>query len=55
MYSGLNFILSSNEPIYGFEKSRLLPGNIGYKFSIDIPSNSETIISYAVNENQKRL
>ena len=24
MYSGLNFILSSNEPIYGFEKSRLL-------------------------------
>ena len=53
MYSGLNFILSSNEPIYGFEKSKLLAGNIGYKFSIDIPSNSETIISYAVNENPK--
>ena len=28
-------------------------GNIGYKFSIDIPSNSETIISYAVNESPK--
>jgi len=53
MYSGLNFVFSSNESIQDFEHSTLDEGNIGYSFSIDIPAFEAVALTLSVDDDRE--
>lgn len=50
MYSGLHFVFSSSQTIYDFESYTLEAGNIGYKFSLDIPAYQKVPLSLGVDD-----
>ncbi|MBB6463645.1 LamG-like jellyroll fold domain-containing protein [Flammeovirga kamogawensis] len=52
MYSGLHFVFSSTQTIYDFDSYTLEAGNIGYKFSIDVPAYEKVPLSLGVDDDE---